>query len=121
MGLACQRDGGASAFRINMRALRFPLQLAVEYRPIGQPHWQAAETANVSASGLLVQTPTPPDVDTEIEFRLALPTRPSASRHGEVSGRGHVVRQVAPPERLQGFAVAIDDYDFLPVNPVRPD
>ena len=104
-----------------MRALRFPLQLAVEYRPVGQPGWIVAETANVSASGLLVETPTPPAVDTEIEFRLALPIRPSASRHGKVSGRGHVVRQVVCPRRTpRGFAVAIDNYDFLPVDPVNP-
>ena len=105
-----------------MRALRFPLQLAVEYRPVGKPDWHAAETANVSASGLLVlQTSTPPAVDTEIEFRLALTAPPSPAGNGEVLGRGHVVRQAAPADHSGGFAVAIDHYDFFPVNPVRLD
>jgi hypothetical protein len=104
-----------------MRAPRFPLQLPVQYRPVGQLEWHTAETANVSASGVLVQAPHAPEVDTPLEFRLMLPPRPSAARRGEVSGRGHVVRQVSPQEGQQyGFALAIDECGFLPVNPVQP-
>lgn len=104
-----------------MRAPRFPLHLTVEYRAVGQLDWNRAETANVSASGVLVQTPNSPAVHTPVEFRLALPPRTSSTRSAEVSGRGHVVRQVAPPEREQnGFALAIDEYDFLPVNYLHP-
>ena len=100
-----------------MRAHRFPLQLPLQYRPVGQLEWHTAETANVSASGVLVQASDVLDVDTPVEFRLKLPPRRSAARHGEVSGRGHVVRQVSPPKgELHGFALAIDDCDFLPVN-----
>lgn len=117
MGLAWRPLGNLRRIRDNMRALRFPLQLSVRYRPIGQLEWRTAETANVSASGVLVQTSHAPAVDTRVEFRLALPARASAASHGEVSGHGHVVRQVTPPERQQyGFALAIDEYDFLPVT-----
>ena len=104
-----------------MRAPRFPLQLPVQYRPVGQLEWLSAETANVSASGVLVQASDVPEVDTPVEFRLTLAPRPSAARHGEVSGRGRVVRQVCPREgHRDGFALAIDDCDFLPANHSQP-
>ena len=104
-----------------MRAPRFPLQLPVQYRPVGQLEWHTAETANVSASGVLVQASVAPDVDTPLEFRLMLPPRLSAARHAQVSGRGHVVRRVSPLEGQQyGFALAIDHCDFLPVNYFQP-
>jgi PilZ domain len=104
-----------------MRAPRFPLQLSVQYRPVGQLEWHTAETANVSASGVLVQASSAPEVDTHLEFRLMLPPRRSAVGQAEVSGRGHVVRQVAPPQgQLRGFALAIDECDFLPVNHFQP-
>ena len=104
-----------------MRAHRFPLQLAVQYRPVGQLEWHTAETANVSASGVLVQAPEAPEVDTPLEFRLVLSPQPSAARHGEVSGRGRVVRQVSPHEgQRDGFALAIDDCTFLQVNHFQP-
>jgi hypothetical protein len=109
------------AARKEVRAARFPLQLSVRFRPVGQLEWHTAETANVSASGVLVQASNAPQVDTPLEFRLMLTPRRSAARHGEVSGRGHVVRQVSPAQGdLYGFALAIDNCDFLPVNHVLP-
>jgi hypothetical protein len=104
-----------------MRAPRFPLQLPVQYRPVGQLEWHTAETANVSASGVLVQAPVALEVDTPLEFRLMLPPRVSAARHAQVAGRGRVVRQISPQEGQQyGFALAIDHCDFLPVNQSQP-
>lgn len=104
-----------------MRAPRFPLQLPVQYRPVGQLEWHTAETANVSASGVLVQAPHAPEVDTPLEFRLMLSSQRSDARHGEVTGRGRVVRQVAPQEgQRDGFALAIDDCNFLPVKHFQP-
>jgi len=95
-----------------MRAQRFPLKLAVEYRPVGREAWQRASTANISASGVLVRAANPPTVDTHIEFRLVLE---GGGFHacGEVSGHGRVVRLATPPQAPEtGFAVAIDRYDF---------
>jgi len=98
-----------------MRAPRFPLQLAVAYRAVGQLEWQHAKTANVSSSGVLVRTPHAPEVNTALEFRLVLALRDEERTRSEVSGRGHVVRQIAPPEQgTFGFAIAIDQYDFSP-------
>jgi hypothetical protein len=95
-----------------MRAQRFPLELAVEYRFAGDGQWHRASTANVSASGVLVRGTALPSVDTHVEFRLHLPARGSAPC-GEVSGRGRVVRLTAPAEPVQSaFALAIEKYDL---------
>jgi len=102
-----------------MRATRFPLKLDVRYRPVGDGPWLAAKTANVSSSGVLVQVPNPPKINTHIEFKLALAASEMAAP-GEVYGRGRVVRVVPPIELPQaGFAVAIEEYDFLSTDPRR--
>ena len=106
-----------------MRAPRFPLQLPLRYRPLGDGDWRQATTENVSASGVLVRVPAPLEVDSRVEFRLALPSKSPLPSTGEVSGRGHVVRIVTPREPdVAAFALAIDEYDFLsPSNLARPN
>jgi hypothetical protein len=95
-----------------MRAQRFPLELPVEYRPVGEGPWRQASTANVSASGVLVRATDPPTIDTLVEFRLALSAQaPDGS--GEIVGQGRVVRLADPRESGQaGFAVAIEQYNL---------
>jgi hypothetical protein len=101
-----------------MRAPRFPLQLAMRYRPLGG-EWRHATTGDVSSSGVFVQVQNPPKINTHIEFKLALAATDTGAP-GEVHGRGRVVRVVAPIERPQaGFAVAIEEYDFLSTDPRR--
>jgi hypothetical protein len=97
-----------------MRAPRFPLHLPVRYRPVGaEGEWRQATTGNVSASGVLVQVPDPLQVDTRIEFRLGLAAAAQPVVNAEVCGQGRVVRIVSSGEPpYQGFAVAIEDYDF---------
>jgi len=103
-----------------MRAPRFPLKLAVVYRTSGQLEWQHGHTANVSSSGVLVQALHAPQVNTPLEFRLALAARQGSDTRSHVSGRGHVVRQVMSGERASiGFALAIDEYDFDPVSQLQ--
>jgi hypothetical protein len=96
-----------------MRAHRFPLNLAVRYRPVGQAEWRQATTGNISASGVLVHDPEPLQIETQVEFALVLQgTEPAGL--GQVAGRGRVVRLIGPDERTEpGFAVAIDDYTFF--------
>jgi hypothetical protein len=96
-----------------LRAPRFPLHLPVRYRPLGESEWRQATTANISASGVLVHVEEPLQVHTKVEFALVLQGMESDGS-GHVIGRGHVVRVTSPGERLEpGFAVAIDDYNFL--------
>lgn len=96
-----------------MRAPRFPLHLPVRYRPIGRDEWREATTANISASGVLVDDAEPLQVETRVEFALVLQGADTAGL-GQVAGRGRVVRLTTPDERPEpGFAVAIDDYTFF--------
>ena len=62
---------------ITMRAPRFPLQLSVSYRPLGHSEWRQGRTENISASGVLVQDSFPVQVDTCVEFKLALASKPA--------------------------------------------
>jgi PilZ domain len=100
-----------------MRAPRFPLQLALAYRPFGADEWRVAETENISRSGVLIRAKESVDIDTQIELRLKLPT-PNSGGHAtpEVTCRGRVVRTVSPSDDqpLHGSAIAIDHYDFVP-------
>jgi PilZ domain len=98
-----------------MRAPRFRLDLAVQYRAIGDEQWRQAQTGNISSSGVLVRAQDPMPVDTRLELRVVLSVNEPAARGGEVSCVGRVVRLVGEPEeRPQAFAVAIDEYAFQP-------
>ena len=108
---------------MTMRATRFPLCLPVRYRPLGKPEWQQGQTENISHTGALFRVEAPLPVDTPVEFRLVLstargdlPQSPAGKQQPEVSGRGRVVRTVAPTHAFprSGFAVAIEQYEFLP-------
>jgi hypothetical protein len=69
-----------------------------------------------------VEAPLP--VDTRVEFRLVLstsaggdtPQSPVGKPNPEVFGLGRIVRTVAPTDAYprSGFAVAIEQYEFLP-------
>jgi hypothetical protein len=87
---------------------------------VGHLEWHLGRTENVSASGVLVQVPDPLNVDTLVEFQLALASMTAVRPNGEVSGIGRVVRVVPPSDRqTAGIAIAIDQYDFRP--PPRPE
>lgn len=66
-----------------------------------------------------MQVPDPPEVDTQIEFRMVLPEHDAALGSGTVAGTGRIVRIVTPPERdALGFAIAIEQYDLEPTRQV---
>jgi len=98
-----------------MRAPRFPLHLAVRYRAVGHAEWRQGKTENISSSGVLLQGgPYPLPPDTAVEFMLALAS--TTGPRTEISCRGRVVRLVEPMDLRKplGFAVAIEQYDFVP-------
>ena len=101
----------------SMRAQRFPLHVPVLFRPVGDDQWREATSENISASGVLLGGDHALEVETRVEFRLALV--PASVETGntqscEVSGLGHVVRRLEvtdPPNR--GLAIAIEQYEFV--------
>jgi hypothetical protein len=88
--------------------------LAVRYRAIGNTEWRQGRTENISSSGVLLQGPFPLQPDTAVEFMLALV--PTSGSRTEISCRGRVVRTIEPMDwqKPTGFAVAIEQYDFIP-------
>jgi hypothetical protein len=101
-----------------MRAPRFPLHLAVRYRAVGNAEWRQGKTENISSSGVLLQGSFPLQPDTAVEFMLALVS--TTGPRTEISCRGRVVRtiELMDLQKSTAFAVAIEQYDFIP--PPRP-
>jgi hypothetical protein len=101
----------------HMRAPRFPLQLSVRYRKIGDREWRRGETENVSRSGALIRMEAPLDVDASVELRVTLAVPTSGVDTAEVRCRARVVRSVSPSDHHEwpASAVAIEQYDFEPV------
>jgi hypothetical protein len=108
-----------------MRATRFPLHLPVRYRSVGDADWHQGQTENISHTGALFRVEAPLPVDTRVEFRLVLstsargdmpPSPVGKQQNPEVFGLGRIVRTVAPTDAYprSGFALAIEQYEFLP-------
>jgi len=98
-----------------MRSARFPLQLPVRYRRLGERLWRHGTTENISCSGVLFRSNDLLPVEGDVELRLELPTVTATAAPSEVSCRGRVVRTVSPSDDQpwQAAAIMIDNYDFL--------
>ena len=86
----------------------------MRYRQVGAGDWCVGRTENISRSGVLVRTDEPVDVHEPIELRLEMPVIPTHHEPAEIWCRGRVVRTVAAVDHPTGYAVAIEEYDFLP-------
>jgi hypothetical protein len=88
----------------------------VRYRKVGAGDWRLGRTENISRSGVLVRTDDPLDVDGPVELRLEMPIIPAHEEPAEIWCRGRVVRTVTSVDasRSGAYAVAIEEYDFLP-------
>jgi hypothetical protein len=98
-----------------MRAQRFPLRVPVFFRLAGNDPWREAKTRNISASGVLLVADNQLQLETPVEFRVALTTlvQDDSQEHCEIAGLGHVVRLVDGNEQAdRGFAVAIEQYEI---------
>lgn len=89
-------------------AVRFPLRLALRIQtPQGEIE---AMTENVSASGLLFVTERLPEIDSRVEFTMAMPSAVmGSSRDVSVHCVGRVVRHQQSGEEKLAAAV-IDEY-----------
>jgi hypothetical protein len=94
------------------RAPRFPLHLALRYRPVGETDWREGCTENISRSGVLFLAEGLMAVDTRIEMRFALPVGHVPSG---VACRGRVVRTVSPLANggRPALAATISGYRFV--------
>src|SRR5438552_189713 len=101
-----------------MRASRYPLQLSIRYRRVGDPDWRNGTTENISRSGVLFRAEEPVAAETDVELRLALPANAPTGERAEVACRGRVVRTVSASagHPWPGSAVVIEHYEFLPAS-----
>jgi hypothetical protein len=98
-----------------MRAQRFPLELPVRYRCVGESEWMTSMTQNISRSGVLFHAVRPLDVATQIEINIAMPQVAPASGAAEVRCRAQIVRIATASDQPQTVvAAAFLDFKFNP-------
>lgn len=100
-----------------MRAPRYPLQLPLRYRPVGQTDWLMGRTEDISSSGVLFRAERLCDVDTPLEVSIVLAWAAAyPDEKPRVECEGRVVRTVPAeaPQAQPAVAVAIARYALLP-------
>jgi len=104
-----------TVFDAEARASRFPVELPLRYRPIGEIGWIEAKTINVSRSGVLFEVDQLLPEETRIEMTFDLPVEMGGGSGAEVTCRGQIVRTILPPatDALPSVAVTITDYRSL--------
>jgi len=99
-----------------MRAQRFPLELPIRYRRVGEAGWLDGKTENISHSGVLFRVDQPFDIDTPIEIRIALPLTIPAGTASEVIGQARIVRtETRPAGPRAALAAAFSRPRLVPV------
>ena len=95
----------------SVRALRFAMEMPLQYRARGEQTWHEARTENISRSGVLFRTEGTLEIATEIEMTFVLPGLEAAPA---VVCRGRVVRTVLPGGAVPspGIAVTIARFRF---------
>ena len=98
-----------------MRAVRFPLQVPVHFRHVGEPVWHQGTVENISCSGVLLRAEDFLQIQNKVELRVSLPNRATGTERPEVACYGRVVRTVSPSAQqpCPGAAVSIEGYNFL--------
>src|ERR1700716_1015825 len=99
-----------------MRSARFPLDLPVRYRCVGEGAWRHGVTENISRSGILIRTENCLAIQANVELQVELPNQAAGAAPPAIWCRGHAVRSISPSDDRpwSATAVAIEDYDFLP-------
>jgi len=98
-----------------MRAPRYPLQLPLRYRPVGQADWLMGRTEDISSSGVLFRVDRLYDVNTPLEVSIVLAAAAAyPDKKPRVECEGRVVRTVPAeaPQAQPAVAVSIARYAF---------
>ena len=97
------------------RAPRFPLRIALRYRPAGDDAWRDGRSENISRSGVLFRTDQSPATQTTIEMMLTLQGELGEDVYGMVICRGRVVRVESgvPGDPRPAVAATIAGYRLI--------
>lgn len=104
-------DGDREAGVIDRRASRrFPLRLAVKYRPVGSAsisEWTATESVDISSTGVLFTTPDTVQLGQSIEASVAWPVYLDKYVPLKLVLHGSIVRSAG-----EKAAMHIEKYEF---------
>ena len=99
------------------RAVRYPVETTIRYRPVGTEAWHAGRTVNISQTGVLFTSdPRGAPMDGDVEIVL------------ELSALGAMVADIVCTARIVRRSVdhdyalvgaAIERYRFAPLSPKR--
>ena len=95
------------------RARRFLLTLPLTLTSGEEPAKDAAQTHDVSSSGVYFELGEAPHPGSRLEFILTLPTEITLSSPVKVRCVGKVIRVERAPGRRVGVAATIERYEFL--------
>lgn len=99
------------------RATRYPLEMRLQYRPLGQTRWWDGHTRNISRTGLLFEGEQLVKANALVEMLVRLPTRGSGRAGAAIHCRGEVVRALGAADQVApALAAKLIDYDLLPVG-----
>ena len=100
------------------RAVRFPIQTEIHYRPEGKAEWRTGETKNISRSGVLFNVTELLAVNTALELMFPLPSEIGSEAGAMVLCRGHIVRTILPPasDQLCSMAADFSEYRLQPAS-----
>ncbi|MFB3921786.1 MAG: PilZ domain-containing protein [Terriglobia bacterium] len=103
---------GMTIPEVGFRASRFPVELPLRYRPLGELGWVEGRTINVSRSGVLFAVDELLPEETPIELAFDLPPEMGGGPGEGVTCRGQVVRTILPPSTDDPPAVAVSIAGF---------
>jgi len=106
----------------DLRARRFPLRFALQYRGDATADWHAATTENISLSGVLFQAKHPLPLHTPVELTFRLPKLLSGRTPVRVIGTAYVVRATAsrPGNGHSRIAASFLQFRFADTGAAKP-
>ncbi len=105
----------------DLRARRFPLRLALQYRGDAAADWCPATTENISLSGVLFRSKHAVPARTTIELSFQLPSQLSGPVPVRIFGTACVVRVSQPTLRFRHSRIAASflQFRFPQADPAR--
>jgi len=99
-----------------VRAQRFPLDLPLRYRRVGETVWMDGTTENISHSGVLFRVGKPLDVDSPVEIRITLPATSQSSPGSQVICQARIVRAEMRSDQSIALAAAFSRQQLVPTQ-----
>ena len=104
--------------RLPRRARRFPIDVSLCYRVVGDDVWRFGTSTNMSRSGLLFVGDLPLEPPTHIEVTFELPVSISGERGAQVMCKGTIARS-SPANRGHNGVTPRDHDRRLPSRTYR--